>query len=115
MTQVEILGYNYLQAAGARVFNSHIEGRSATMFCITSLPDNTQLNMTYTDPTTGKNETCWEHCPLSSDPTVGGQDFVFTDGPRSLTGLQLQLKEWTGDGPGLSGLQLLSEGEYRRH
>lgn len=111
VTQVEILSNSYLMATGARVSNAQVEGRSATAFCITSLPDNTQLNMTYVDPKTGKNATCWEHCPLSSDSSVGAQDFVFTDGTRSLTGLQLQLKEWTGDGPGLSGLQLLSDGE----
>jgi hypothetical protein len=79
---------------------------------ITSLPDYTQLNMTYTDPLTGRNETCWSHCPLSTDPNIAAQDYLFTAGPRNLTGLQMQLKGWIGDGAGLSSLQLLSEGEF---
>jgi hypothetical protein len=78
---------------------------------ITSLPDNTQLNMTYTDPTTGKNETCWEYCPLYTDSSIGAQDFVFTAGTRSMTGLQMQLKGWIGNGAALSSVQLLSDGE----
>ncbi len=78
----------------------------------TSLPDDTQLNMTYTDPATGKNATCWDQCPLSTDPTIAAQDFIFTDGPRNLTGLQMQLKAWIGKGAGLSSVQLLSEGTH---
>lgn len=67
--------------------------------------------MTYTDAS-GKNATCWEHCPLSTDPTVSAQDFIFTLGARNLTGLQIQLKTWIGSGAGLSSVQLLSEGEH---
>lgn len=77
---------------------------------MTSLPDNTQLNMTYTDPKTGQNATCWEHCPLYTDSSIAAQDFLFTAGSRSLTGLQLELKTWIGDGAGLSSVQLLSDG-----
>ena len=82
-------------------------------FSITSLPDYTQLNMTYTDPVTGKNATCWEHCPLSTDSSIAAQDFIFTAGARNLTGLQMELKQWIGNGAGLSSVQLLSEGESR--
>jgi hypothetical protein len=67
--------------------------------------------MTYTDPLTGKNATCWEHCPLSVDPKFGAQDFIFTEGPRNMTGLQMQLKTWIGAGAGLSSVELLSPGE----
>lgn len=78
---------------------------------VTSIPDNIQLNMTYTDPVTGKNTTCWDHCPLSTDSKVGGQDFVFTAGARNMTGLQMQLKTWIGAGAGLSSVELLSPGK----
>jgi hypothetical protein len=111
VVKVDIEGFSFLQALGARVSNAHVDGRATTGFCITSLPDNTQLNMTYTDPATGQNATCWEVCPLSTISSIGAQDFIFTDGPRNLTGLQMELKQWTGNGPGLSGLQLLSSGE----
>lgn len=66
--------------------------------------------MTYTDPATGKNGTCTSHCPLYTDSSIAGQDFVFTDGTRNLTGFQMQLKEWMGDGAGLSSVELLTDG-----
>jgi len=69
--------------------------------------------MTYTDPTTGQNATCWEHCPLSTNASIGAQDFIFTMGPQNLTGLQMQLKSWIGQGAGLSSVQLLSEGGFQ--
>ena len=69
--------------------------------------------MVYTNTTTGQNQTCSEHCPLYTDPSIGAMDFLFQDGRRSLTGLQMELKAWIGDGPGLSSLQLLSDGEPR--
>lgn len=68
--------------------------------------------MTYTDPVTGQNQTCAEHCPLSTDPSIGAQDFLFTNGVRNMTGLKMQLKEWTGEGAGMSSIQLLSDGAY---
>lgn len=75
-----------------------------------STPDNAQLSLTYTDPATGQNKTCTDRCPLSTDPNVSAQDFIFTNGPKELTGLQMQLKEWIGAGAGLSSVQLLSDG-----
>lgn len=68
--------------------------------------------MTYTDPETGKNETCDAWCPLYTDPSIEAQDFIFTDGTRNMTGMQMQLKEWQGEGSGLAYVQLLSDGQY---
>lgn len=79
---------------------------------LTSIPDNLELKMTYTDPKTGKNETCDAWCPLYTDSSIEAQDFVFTDGSRNMTGMQMQLKEWQGDGAALSWVQLLSDGTF---
>jgi hypothetical protein len=79
---------------------------------LTSIPDNLELKMTYTDPKTGKNETCDAWCPLYTDSSIEAQDFVFTDGSRNMTGMQMQLKEWQGKGAALSWVQLLSDGTY---
>jgi hypothetical protein len=81
------------------------------MISLTSIPDNLELKMTYTDPKTGKNETCDSWCPLYTDSSIEAQDFIFTDGSRNMTGMQMQLKEWQGEGAGLSWVQLLSDGE----
>ncbi|KAK4684667.1 hypothetical protein P7C73_g5502, partial [Tremellales sp. Uapishka_1] len=106
--QVIIQGNSYWTGTGFRLSNSKVEGRASKTFCITSLPDNTLINLTYTNTTTGKNMTCDWECPLSTDPNVAAQDFLFTEGTRNLTGIEVFLDTWTGDGPGLSGIQLLS-------
>lgn len=77
----------------------------------TSTPDNALVNLTYTDPATGQNQTCTDSCPLSTDSSLALQDFIFTDGPKDLTGLRMDLKEWIGAGAGLGSVQLLSDGE----
>jgi len=66
--------------------------------------------MTYKDPITGANMTCSTYCPLSLDPTITAQDFLFDGGSRNLTGLQMELKAWQGGGAALSSVQLLSNG-----
>lgn len=68
--------------------------------------------MTYTDPKTGKNETCDAWCPLYTDSSIEAQDFIFTHGSRNMTGMQMQLKEWQGEGSGLAYVQLLSDGQW---
>lgn len=77
---------------------------------MTSLPDNTVQTLSYVDPKTGQNTTC-TLCPLSTDPSILYQDFLF-EFPVSLTGVQIILSEWAGTAPGLHILQLLSSGAF---
>ncbi|OCF43550.1 hypothetical protein I317_02567 [Kwoniella heveanensis CBS 569] len=112
VSNVNLVGDQYLPATGVRVVNGFEDGRSTKHFCFTSLPDRVELNMTYTDPETGKNETCTAWCPLYSDPTISGQDFIFTEGTKNITGFEIQLKEWSGDGAALSSVSLLTDGAY---
>ena len=67
--------------------------------------------MKYIDPATGQNQTCTDPCPLSTDPTILYQDFLF-DGPIDVTGVQIQISEFTGSSAGLHILQLLSSGAF---
>lgn len=55
--------------------------------------------------------TCSGTCPLSTNPSILYQDFLFAT-PISLTGVQITLSEWTGTAPGLHMLQLLSSGAF---
>ena len=75
-----------------------------------TIPDNTQRTLIYTDPSSGQNSTCSDSCPLSTNSSIVAQDFMFSDGMESITGFQVYLEQWTGDGVGLSRLQLLSSG-----
>lgn len=67
--------------------------------------------MKYLDPSTGQNQTCTDPCPLSTDPTILYQDFLF-DEPVDITGVQIQISEFTGSSAGLHILQLLSSGAF---
>ncbi|WWC88721.1 uncharacterized protein L201_003634 [Kwoniella dendrophila CBS 6074] len=112
ISNVNLVGNQYLPATGVRMVNGNDNGRSTKYFCFTTLPDYAELNMTYTDPTTKKNETCTTHCPLFNDPSISAQDFIFTQGTHNLTGFEIQLKEWTGDGAALKSVSLLTDGAY---
>jgi hypothetical protein len=77
----------------------------------TSTPDNALVSLTYTDPATGQNQTCTDSCSLSTDPNLAVQDYIFTNGPKDLTGFRMDLTAWIGGGAGLSSVQLLSNGK----
>lgn len=82
-----------------------------SLISVTTIPDNTVQNLTFVDPTSGQTQSCSNPCPLLTDSSVLYQDFMF-DGALNITGFQLQLSEWTGAGPGLHILQLLSSGAF---
>jgi len=78
---------------------------------LTTIPDNAVQTLTFVDPSNGQNRTCTENCPLLTDPSILYQDFLFQES-RAITGFQLKLSQWRGDGPGLHILQLLSSGAF---
>lgn len=109
---VNILGYSYLKGSGIRMSNGLVDGRGTTSFTVTTIPDNTVLTLKYTDPVTGQAKACSNNCPLSVDPNVHAQDFLFQGGSRALTGFNIVLDSWQGAGAGINYIQLLSDGAY---
>ncbi|EJD52524.1 hypothetical protein AURDEDRAFT_111189 [Auricularia subglabra TFB-10046 SS5] len=110
--QINVRNFKFLSSAGLRLGQTFVDGRGTKTFCATSLPDNTPLSLRYIDPSTGEEHTCLEVCPLVSDKNVPYQDFLFVDGPRENTGIQVTLRAFSGAGPGLHLLQLLSDGAF---
>ncbi|KIM21794.1 hypothetical protein M408DRAFT_18316 [Serendipita vermifera MAFF 305830] len=109
-SQIIIRDFRALTASGIRLGNTFFDGQSTKTFCVTSLPDNQLLTLSYNVPGSEETRTCTEDCPLSTDSSVAFQDFLFTTAP--IFGVQINLKEWTGDGAGLHLLQLLSDGSF---
>ncbi|KAL1412855.1 hypothetical protein Q8F55_000604 [Vanrija albida] len=109
---INILSYGYLRGQGVRVANDISGGSGTTSFTLTTLPDNTVVPLTYTDPATGQNQTCTSSCPLSTNSSVHAQDFLFEGGSRELTGLQFTLDGHQGSQAALDYIQLLSDGAY---
>lgn len=110
--KIEILSHAYLTGAGIRISNGHVGQSTSKTFTVISLPDNHKLALTYTDPETGRDATCTDDCPLSTDPNVGAQDFLFADGSLSITGFDVHITSWDGDAAALNYIELLSDGAY---
>lgn len=104
-----------------RLGNTFYEGRGMQNFSITSLPDNTKLQLLYLDPMTKKNVTCTS-CQLFHEPSIPYQDFLITDlpannapnGTKAMSGFIINAETWYGASAGLHVLELLSDGGWAR-
>ncbi|KAG9120020.1 hypothetical protein FRC07_004660, partial [Ceratobasidium sp. 392] len=108
---ITVRPYKFITAGGIRIGNTAVNGRSTTRFTLTTIPNNQILTLSYNDPTTSQTQTCTDSCPLAPSSAALYQDFLF-DAPQQITGFQLRLNQWSGDGPGLHILQLLSSGAF---
>lgn len=112
--------FRALNVRAIRLGNTFVDGRGTRTFSIVSIPDNTELELIYLDPTTNQNATCTNNCPLAHDPTLPYQDFLIADTPtnnapggvKRLTGIQFTATQHYGAGAGLHLLELLSEGGW---
>ncbi|KAG8687943.1 hypothetical protein FRC08_011698, partial [Ceratobasidium sp. 394] len=108
---ITVRPFRFITASGIRLGNTAVNGRSTTRFTLTTIPDNSVLTLSYNNPTTGQTQTCTNSCPLAPSSTALYQDFLFA-ASQQITGFQLRLDQWSGDGPGLHILQLLSIGAF---
>ncbi|PWN50996.1 hypothetical protein IE53DRAFT_68983 [Violaceomyces palustris] len=112
--------FRALDVRAIRLGNTFQDGRGTRTFGIVSIPDNTELQLIYLDPTTNQNVTCTNNCTLSHDPSIPYQDFLIADTPnnnapggiKTLTGVQFTASEYYGAGAGLHILELLSVGGW---
>lgn len=112
--------FRALNVRAIRLGNTFVDGRGTRTFGIVSIPDNTELELIYLDPTTNQNVTCTTNCTLSHDPSLPYQDFLIADTPennapggvKELTGVQFTATQYYGAGAGLHVLELLSEGGW---
>lgn len=78
------------------------------------MPDSIVQTFTYlSDPTNPSSPltTCDWECPLSDNPSIPYQDFLFEDS-LNITGFQIDVDQWYGAGGGLHQVSLLSDGAY---
>ncbi|KAH7108308.1 cortical protein marker for cell polarity-domain-containing protein [Auriculariales sp. MPI-PUGE-AT-0066] len=102
-----IRSFKFMSTSGIRLGQTFVDGRGTKLsgaLSAKSLPDNANLTLRYVDPTTGEEKTCSDECPLVSDKGVPYQDFLYADGPRENTGVQITLRAFDE--------LLLSDGAY---
>ncbi|ROT37268.1 hypothetical protein SODALDRAFT_279783 [Sodiomyces alkalinus F11] len=91
-----------------RLHNTHLNGRGTRTWRFTALPINGILNMTYVDPTTGRNVSCTSECPLSDSPDVVFQDFHFVN-TVGMNAFRIDISDFYGEGAGLNGIQVFTD------
>ncbi|OAA67611.1 Galactose oxidase/kelch, beta-propeller [Cordyceps fumosorosea ARSEF 2679] len=93
-----------------RIWNTHIENYGTKTFNIQSFPNGLTniMNMTYVDPSTGKNATCDRLCPLSNDPKIQFQDFYFVN-VVGMDKIRIDILDWFGTAAGLAGVQIFED------
>ncbi|KAH5034132.1 hypothetical protein HBI75_097950 [Parastagonospora nodorum] len=93
-----------------KLYNTDNDGRGTKTFRFTALPDGGIMNMTYTDPSTGRQAFCDARCPLPQGNTTA-QDFTFVN-VVGMNSFRLDISEWYGSGAGLNGIQLFQDAMY---
>ncbi|KAG6120332.1 hypothetical protein E4U13_006702 [Claviceps humidiphila] len=96
------------QPTKLRLYNTHQDGRGTKTFRFLAFPLNGIMNLTYIDPSTGKNATCTSECPLSNDHNLKFQDFHFVN-RVGMNSFQIAISDWYGAGAGLSGIELFQD------
>jgi hypothetical protein len=99
------------QPTKLRLRNTHQDGRGIKTWRYTASPINGIMNFTYIDPATGQNSSCTSECPLSNDPAVPFQDFVFVN-VIGMNAFQIDVSDWYGKGGGLNGIELFQNDIY---
>lgn len=90
-----------------RLFNTDYEGRGTKTFRYTALPDGGIMNLTYTDPSTGRPAYCDARCPLPEGNT-SAQNFDFVNS-IGMNAFKIDISDWYGNGAGLNGIQLFQD------
>ncbi|PWY90740.1 hypothetical protein BO70DRAFT_77000 [Aspergillus heteromorphus CBS 117.55] len=94
-----------------KLWNTHYEGRGTKTFLFRRLPDNGIMNLTYTDPDTGSHAYCDQSCPLSNSTTEEYREFKFVNSV-GMSGFQIEVLSWYGDGGGLNGIEVFENNIY---
>ncbi|KAI5466277.1 cortical protein marker for cell polarity-domain-containing protein [Mariannaea sp. PMI_226] len=89
-----------------RLWNTQQDGRGTKTFLFRAFPIDGIMNLTYTDPDTGKNRTCTSECPLQAKS--GYQDFYFVN-KVGMNEFRISISDWYGSGGGLAGIQLFQD------
>lgn len=91
-----------------RLYNTHLDGRGTKSFLLRALPDNGIMNLTYSDPSSGKDVFCDSICPLSDNSSEIYRDFKFVNN-IGMGGIQIEISDWYGTGAGLDGIELFED------
>lgn len=90
-----------------RLYNAAQDGRGTKTFYFEEMNSGGILNLTYVDPSTGREESCIQNCPLPENNSTA-QDFRFV-APVGMSHFRIFIKDWYGSGAGLSGIEMFQD------
>jgi hypothetical protein len=93
-----------------KMYNTNFEGRGTKTFHFTALPLGGILNLTYSDPQTGKQAFCDLRCPLPEGNTTA-QEFSFVN-IVGMNAFRIDITDHYGAGAGLNGIELFQDAIY---
>jgi hypothetical protein len=93
-----------------KLYNTDNDGRGTKTWRFTALPDGGIMNMTYTDPSSGRQAFCDARCPLPQGNTTA-QEFTFVN-VVGMNAFRVDISDWYGSGAGLNGIQLFQDAMY---
>jgi hypothetical protein len=91
-----------------KLYNTDTDGRGTKTWRFTALPDGGIMNMTYTDPSNGRQAFCDARCPLPQGNKTA-QEFTFVN-VVGMNSFRIDISDWYGSGGGLNGIQLFQDG-----
>lgn len=101
------MGFGY-EPTKLRLWNTNQDGRGTKTFRFVAHPINGIMNFTYTDPATGKLESCDAECTLAHNASNPYQDFTFVN-VIGMNGFTIEIMDWHGAGAGLDGIELFQD------
>ncbi|CAG8665831.1 14004_t:CDS:2, partial [Acaulospora colombiana] len=98
-----------LSPTAISIRNTNYQGRGTKSFRLVSSPDQSVLTLVYANATTGEITNCSNICTL--DPNNQVFQIYYFNQPVNLTGFEIDILEWYGEGGGLHGIQLFQTGK----
>ena len=91
-----------------RLWNTNHEGRGTKTFRFVAHPLEGIMNLSYVDPSSGKEVYCDATCTLLQNSTLPYQDFSF-ENQVGMDSFSIEISDWYGQGAGLNGIQVLQD------
>lgn len=101
--------YGY-EPSRLRLWNNP-QGNGVKTWRFTALPNTGIMNLTYTDPATGRKAYCDATCPLVQNASVPYQDFDFVN-RIGMNSFRIDVSAWYGQAGALKGIELFQNDTF---
>lgn len=87
------------------------QGKGVRTWRFTALPNTGIMNLTYTDPASGRTAYCDATCPLAQNASIPYQDFDLVN-RIGMNSFRIDVSDWYGQGGALKGIELFQNDTF---